>query len=47
MIKGKLIYLLPLQNEDIDFMLEMANDQEITFWEAKNEFLISEFKQRE
>lgn len=47
MIKGKSIYLLPLHNDDIDFMLGLANDQEITFWEAKNEFPISEDKQRE
>lgn len=47
MIKGKSIYLLPLHNDDIDFMLGLANDQEITFWEAKNEFPISKDKQRE
>lgn len=47
MIRGKSIYLLPLHNDDIDFMLELVNDQEITFWEAKNEYPISESKQRE
>jgi len=47
MIKGKYIYLQPLTNNDIDFMLELVNDQEINFWEAKNEFLVSKSKQIE
>jgi len=47
MIKGKHVYLKPLNKEDIDFMLELVNDQEINFWEAKNKFPIAKAKQIE
>jgi len=45
MIKGKNIFLQPLAISDLDFMLSLVNDQEITFWEAKNEFPISKSEQ--
>jgi RimJ/RimL family protein N-acetyltransferase len=47
MIKGKKIYLRLLENEDIDFMLSLVNDQELAYWEGRNEFLVSESKQRD
>ncbi|MEQ6123920.1 GNAT family protein [Pseudotenacibaculum sp. MALMAid0570] len=46
MIQGKKIYLRPLENSDIDFMLELVNDQELAYWEGKNEFLVSKEKQK-
>lgn len=46
MIKGEKIYLKPIDNKDIDFMLSLFNDQELAYWEGRNEFLISEEQQK-
>lgn len=46
MIRGKKIYLRPLENSDIDFMLTLVNDQELAYWEGRNEFLVSEDQQK-
>ncbi len=46
MIRGKKIYLRSLENSDIDFMLTLVNDQELAYWEGRNEFLVSEEKQK-
>lgn len=46
MIIGKKIYLRPLENSDLDFMLTLINNQELAFWEGRNEFLISKEQQK-
>jgi len=46
MIKGKKIYLRALENSDIDFMLSLVNDQELAYWEGRNEFLVSKEAQK-
>lgn len=46
MIVGKKIYLRALENSDIDFMLTLVNDQELAYWEGRNEFLVSEEAQK-
>jgi RimJ/RimL family protein N-acetyltransferase len=38
MIQGKNIYLKPFEKEDIEFVLSLVNDQELAYWEGKNEF---------
>lgn len=47
MIIGKKIYLRPLEHSDIDFMLSFVNDQELSFWEGRNEFLVTKESQQE
>ena len=47
MINGKKIYLRPLENNDIDFMLSLVNNQELAYWEGRNEFLITKSAQKE
>jgi RimJ/RimL family protein N-acetyltransferase len=46
MIQGKRIYLRALENSDIDFMLSLVNDQELAYWEGRNEFLVSKEAQK-
>ena len=46
MIVGKKIYLRALENSDIDFMLSLVNDQELAYWEGRNEFLVSKDNQQ-
>lgn len=46
MIQGKKVYLRPLENSDIDFMLSLVNDQELAYWEGRNEFLVSKEAQK-
>ncbi|HQN17021.1 MAG TPA: GNAT family protein [Bacteroidales bacterium] len=46
MIKGKKIFLEALSGEHESFMLSLLNDQEIAYYEAKVEQLISIEKQR-
>ena len=45
MIKGKNIFLRPLDLNDTSFMLKLLNDQDISSLEGKNEFLKNEFQQ--
>lgn len=47
MIKGRRIILKPLEKSDIDFMLSLVNDQELAYWEGRNEFLITKETQEE
>lgn len=46
MITGKKIYLRALENSDMDFMLALVNDQELAYWEGRNEFLVSKENQK-
>lgn len=46
MIQGKKIYLRPLENDDMLFMLSLVNDQELAYWEGRNEFLVSKDQQQ-
>ena len=41
MIIGEKIYLRALENSDLEFMLSLVNDQELAYWEGRNEFLVS------
>lgn len=45
MIKGKNIYLKPLENDDVNFMLSLVNDQELAYWEGRNDFLVTKESQ--
>ncbi|WP_299052960.1 GNAT family protein [uncultured Polaribacter sp.] len=47
MIEGKNIYLKALEQNDIDFMLTLVNNQELAYWEGKNEFLKTNESQKE
>ncbi len=46
MIVGKKIYLRALEDSDMNFMLSLVNDQELAYWEGRNEFLVSEENQK-
>lgn len=46
MIIGEKIYLRALEDSDMNFMLSLVNDQELAYWEGRNEFLVSEESQK-
>jgi RimJ/RimL family protein N-acetyltransferase len=46
MIEGKIINIVALSDEHLDFMLNMLNNQEIAYLEGRTEALISKSKQK-
>lgn len=46
MVKGKKVYLKAVSLEDTDFMVMLLNDQEVAYYEGKQEFLVNNTDQK-